>query len=493
MTPQPEEPTMKPASTLAVIFMTAVSALALETPLVMEAQGEAGLTAVVEPAAGTMTIYSVEGQTLTRYGSANFVSDMQQLRGLYRAQQEKNLFSALRIGSTNFKPAAADFLNAFPNKPTDLEKANNLESLQARAWKAEHEFWALPKPYDGVVRGAFGRGAVMLVIPCVHAVMFYECTDRTRPTLKAWRNYGPELMVPQAWESTPLPENLVKMLPEDIQQQFTKSLAERLKNAGQKGGALTLAESDPWVCATSNDRFLMVDANNKHVVTYEWGGGNAKLVGSRNMEVDMMIPTGASTQPSATRAFADFGIRYKNLLVEYQFPLDMDNLIAFVQVVTAKRTNTAKVSPLQAISTAGDVILNFVDQRKLFVYRVMGQGNKLEFVAMRDYTIDVGLSLLADRLMANKRGHDALQEVISQVKNEEIAFLTLKYALSEAPALVEKVENDSKLKPLHKNIDWQATIDDAKKRAAEEVAERNERIKKVEEMRAKRTKPANGG
>jgi len=468
------------------LLVTALIATATETPLVINALG-GNMYGVIDPGTGAVTIYEVDGQNLNRFGSTNFRTDLEELRDKPYQEREGVVYSYLRVGSTSFLPMPSQVLEKFPNKPTATETAAGLESYQRRAVKAEDAFWKKPAAYDGVVRGAFSRSVLMLAIPSLHAVMVYEVQDRNRgPQLKAYRNYGPDLMIPQVMGSVPLPQDILDRLPKDIRDERLAALTEQIKKAGEKAGELTLAASDPYVVATSTDRFLMIDPANKHIVTYEWNGGNIKFVGSRNTEIDLMIPTAFNSNPAPQAAFEQFAVRYRKELANYQFPLDVDNLTV---LATQTAPVSEKINKLQHTANAnGDVIFNYMDLRKLFVYRVMGNGNNLEMVSMRDYTVDVGLAILADKFNNLTRGTRALQETsaLSGKGQNDTAMLSLRYALKVAPSLVAQVEKDSRLKVLQKHADWATLIAEAKTKAQEEETQRQERMRLVEELKKKK-------
>ena len=146
---------MRPMFLILLMLLTGWAA-AMETSMVMRSPGQGGgLYAVVSPSTGNVTLYGIEGNSTTRYGSGNFLADLANLEGLPGGKQGAITYSALRIGHPDFVPTPADLLSsvAFPEKPTAKEAAAGLKGLRWRAIEAEDAFWAEVKPYDGVVRG----------------------------------------------------------------------------------------------------------------------------------------------------------------------------------------------------------------------------------------------------------------------------------------------------------------------------------------------------
>lgn len=477
---------MRTAATLAVLLLASLPLRATETPLVIYGGGIGG---IIEPGTGTITLFEVTGQILNRYGSANFLTDLRALRDRPYDERGGVTYTMLQVGAGNFLPTPAEVLSVLPDTQTPEEKANNIGSFRNRAIKAEADFWAKPLEYDGVVRGAFSKDALFLGIPSMHALLVYEITDRNKgPVFKSWRNVGPDLLIPQVWKSIPTPQEIYNQLPEEDRKLREKELQEAFKKAGDKAGALTLQACDWWI-TSAGDRFMLVDFANKHLVTYLYNGNKVSLAGVRNIEIDQIIPTGMSTKPTPNQTIVAFQGAHRKELQDFQFVLDRDNLAALIS--QNNTTNAGKVSPIQAVASGGDVILNFTELHKVFVYRILGQGNNLELVAVRDNTVDIGLDLLANLMSAQVRGAESYQGAIRLLaqRMESAAMMMLKYALKEAPALGAKAEKDQKLEGLRKHADWQAVIDDAKKRATEEEEKRKERARLVEEMKKKRQGP----
>jgi hypothetical protein len=469
---------------LLLTFCLCSIAQATETPLILNAQGGNGY-AVVNVASGAITLYGVEGQSLVRYGSANFLTDLNERRDrIYDQDKDGNVYSYLRTGSPNFTPTAGELINRMPTAATD-----GTESYQQRAVASENAFWKKTPEYDGLVRGAYSRNAIMLAIPSLHTLMIYEIVDRNRgPKLKAWRNYGPDLMIPQIYESQPTPKVIVERL-----QTTLKNDAGRLKELEaqllqiEKGGAITLASGEPVLLATASDRFLLIDTANHHLIAYEWLGGKARMTGARNTQVDLLIPVAMNSTPNPAAALADFAQTYRKEMTAAGIPQPLDEDILSALIAQGKtRDKIAKVQ--QVSSNNGDVVIDYTDLHKLFVYRVQGTNNSLELVSMRDYTLDLGLAALADLFNDQVRGQAAMQDVIKRLEASQYdsAMLVLHYVASVAPKLVLQTEKELKFRPLTKHPDWADLMTFAKNQADADDAKRKAWALKAEELKKKK-------
>jgi len=71
-------------------------------------------------------------------------------------------------------------------------------------------------------------------------------------------------------------------------------------------------------------------------------------------------------------------------------------------------------------------------------------------------------------------------------KDDDSAWLAVKYALSLDPSIYKVIEKDNGSKSLKKLPDWQATLDDAIKRAQEQEKNLEERRKAAEDERKRK-------
>jgi hypothetical protein len=376
-------------------------------------------------------------------------------------------------------------LALLPAKPTADEEKNNLKPYQTRARLAEDEFWSKDHPYDGVVRGAMASTTIMLVIPAKHALLLYDVSNQDKgPQLTSFRNYGAELYVPTGLTTTPSPQDIKSKLPSDIQGEYEKATKAMI----EKGGALQLKPSDPWVAAGAGERYAIVDPANNRIMSYEWTGKLLQVQSVRNTELDLLIPTALNSTPNEEDALKKYVQSRKARLKEIRIELDPASIKA---LVSQRAVANAKASTFQASISADDVVLDYTDLHKLFVYRLQGANNQLELVAMRDYTLDVGLELQD----AEFRNQDYAREIFEDMKahvaghNLELAMLAMKFTLKLNPFLYKEIEKSPSSKELKKHPDWQATLDAAMKAAEKIEADREERRKKSEEAKKLQNQP----
>ena len=477
---------MKPLFLTLLMLLTSWAA-AMETSMVMRSPGSggSGVYAVVNPGTGNMTLYVIEGTATTRYGSGNFLADLTNLEGLPGAKQGETVYSALRLSHPAFKPTPAELLVsvAFPDKPSAKEQAAGRKALRWRATEAEDAFWADVKPYDGVVRGAMGTQYLLLCIPVKHALLCYDCQDRVKgPVLVSYRNFGVDLMIPQTLNSDPAPQAILSALPADIKEEQKKAIAEQLAALAEGGGAIKLEPSDPWIASGSGDRWVLVDPPNKHICTYEYLGKTWAIKSSRNIQVEQLIPTSFRSSPDEQAEFSEYiKSRQKQLLAA--------GIIAdvpyFKALVDQKQVASAKTSDIQASIVGDDLMLDFVKLRKIFAYRLTGANNGLEMLSMRDYTLDVGLALQDVEFRAGVDAINAwnLAKKFLAGHDNASAWLSILYALKLDPSIYKTIEKDSAVKPLKKLPEWQATWDEAIKKAEEKEKQLEERRKAAEEAR----------
>ena len=484
---------MKALITTVVAVFAVVSATALhalETPLVLKSGGQGGNYAVIEPGTGNVTLYAVEGNTLTKNGSANYLADLSFLEQRPYDERDGIVYSTLRVGDKNCKPTMGDLLAAFPAKPTKREADAGLKSYQARAIEAENEFWSKEHAFDGIVRGAYSATVLFLCIPSKHAILLYDCQDRNKgPQLVGWRNYGVELMIPQVFMSTPIPADILAQLPAEIKDDQKKALQDAMKALAEGGGAIQLQPSDPWVAAGGGDRFVMIDSPNKHIMTYEYKGKGWEVKSVRNLEVDLMIPTAFNSSPDEQRTFSDYIQSRKAQLAAYGIVPDLPY---FKALVGQKQVDSGKVSDVQATGNADDIVIDYVKLHKLYVYRLLGRNNALELVSMRDYTLDVGLALQDVEFRADADATDAWNNAKASLQKHDnkVGLLSVSFALKRNPCLYKTIEKEPSHKDLKKMPEWQAMLDEAIKACETRTKELEERKKRAEEERkAKAKKP----
>jgi hypothetical protein len=335
-----------------------------------------------------------------------------------------------------------------------------------------------------------GSQYLLLCVPIKHALLCYDCQDRNKgPVLVSFRNYGVDLMIPQTLASEPAPQAILNALPADIKDDQKKAIEESLAALAEGGGALKLEPSDPWIASGSGDRWVMIDPPNKHIVTYEYLGKRWAVKSSRNIAIEQLIPTSFRSAPNEQDQINEYvRSRKKSLDAAGIIP----DIAYFKALVDQKQVASGKTSEIQANIVGDDLMLDFVKMRKIFAYRINGANNGLELLSMRDYTLDVGLALQDVEFRAAADAINAwnLAKKFLAKKDDDSAWLAIKYALSLDPSIHKVIEKDTASKPLKKHPEWQATLDDAINRAQEQEKKMEERRKAAEAER-NRKKGAN--
>ena len=472
-------------------------ATATETPMILRpgnggSGGNSTFYAEVDASLGTISMYTVEGNQLTRQGSTNFLIDLDILEGRPYDDRNGEVFSTLRVGSGNWDiPTEQLLVKALPDKPTAKEAAAGLKPLRDRVLQAETEFWAKDHAYDGVVRAAMGQTSIMICVPAKHVLLFYEIVDRTKaPQLAGWRNYGADLYVPQSYQSSPLPQAILSALPADIRKDQKDAIDAAFKAQAEGGGAAALQTSDPWVSAGTLDRYVLIDEANKHIVSYEFSGKKLMMKSARNLDVDLLIPTLYKSAPDENTEFNQYLQTNAKLLAAARIVLDLPAIKA---LVASKKVASSKVSSLQATAVSDEIVVKFVDLHKIFIYHLQGQNNGLEMVSMRDNTVDVGLALQDTEL----RKPDFAAVILGDARRQlgqhfpKLAMRSVIFALKIYPCAYKDVEKGPLAKDLKKEPEWQPTLDAAMKACEAEMKAREERAKAAQAERDK--KKAAGG
>ncbi|MBA2480947.1 MAG: hypothetical protein H0V44_09805, partial [Planctomycetes bacterium] len=290
-------------SIVTLLVLAAVSAQALETTLVLRAPNSPNQVIEVSPNIGTMTLYDVTESGTRRASSANFLFDLEFYDKYILDERNGVPYTALRTGSQNNKPTCEQMLAQFPKDPTDREKQKGLPSYQARARASEDSYWLKEHEYDGVIRGACNAKYVMLCAPSKHALLFYELNG-DKMELRAWRNYGVDLLVPQAMNSLPTPLEVVRMLPDEEQKKLQDEIAAKEKADEEAGNQVKdTPKSDCWVATGGDNIFIVVDTLNNMIMSYQFTGKSLEVKSVRNIKYDLMIPTSFKTMDNDQDAF----------------------------------------------------------------------------------------------------------------------------------------------------------------------------------------------
>jgi hypothetical protein len=477
---------------LAALLLASAAALsALETPLVIQSPLSAGLTIVINPTVGVMTVYKVQDGKLNQRGSANFLSDLSLYQRMIYTESDGQAITYLQTGSTNNDPTNGDMVLRVLGsiKSSRAEKAAGVAPLAVRAIAAEKDFWGKEHPYDGVVRAALSVQYLMLVVPSTRTIMVYD-TANEQLALVAWHNYGPELYVPQVLTSTPLPSDIMAKLPQDVQADRKKQLQDQLEALTAKAEqGIDTKPSEVWIAAGKQERFVVFDSANAHVMSYEFTSKDLKLLSVRNTEVDMLIPTQYESSPNIQDAYARF--KQDKSRQAYLTVNGITDYLAFQVYVESKQSGAGggggggKVSPLQANvdQTTGEISLDFTDRRKLVVYRFAGGESQLQLKSFRDYTVDVGIAMLEAEIR-DLNAAKMLYDNTKKLKNPDLQLLTLGSALKLNPPLYKDVEKDSRLvKTLGTLQGYPALIEEATRKAKELDDQHDALLKAIEARR----------
>ncbi len=485
---------------LACLVLALAALPALDTPLIVNSPNSLN-TVIINPTLGTMTLYSVLDGQLNRKASSNFLADITYLENvvyppevLYAKDADAPPVPALQLGSENNLPNMKEMLFKVIGsvKSSKKEAAAGVAPLLQRALAAEKEFWSTEHKFDGVVRAALSNAYLMLAVPSKRLILLYEMPNENF-TLVAYHNYGPELYIPQTYNSNPSPDQILAQLPADVQAEHKDKLKEQMQaliDANEQ--ALTIAESDLWIVAGQADKFFVIDLANLHAIAFTYNGKALQTLGVRNLQVDLLIPAGFRTQPDIQGIFKDLAKDQ----VRQRWMKDNgyeNDLIAFKALVEQKAAgaNSGKISTFQAniflTGGGGDITLDFGDKRKAAVYRMQ---NGLDLTSIRDYTLDVGIAMLDAEINMTGFANKLLDQVRQQAKNRNphAAIITLTSALKMNPRLAKQAEKEF-AKDLVKQPEWPALIEGALKKGEDLEKAAEERRQKAKDEREKK-KPA---
>lgn len=481
---------------LIALVLLAVAALpALETPLIIT-NATGNTSVIINPALGTMTFYAVEDGALNQRSSANFLTDLEYIDRMIVDHNGEEAFSALRLGvganGAVTKLAYAEFF-AYLDKlgQTKAEKEAGVDSLFKRARRSELEYWAKDHPYDGVVRAALGQRYLMVAVPSKRALLVYQ-VDSERLELVSWRYYGTELYVPHVFFSAPTPEDILRQLPSDIKEERKLAIEAQMKALTEsKSQTIELKPSDLWVVAGGNsDRFAVLDIANNHLMAYEFTGKLLELRSIRNIEVDLMIPSAYRSEPDLNAIFQRW--QRDKVRKEWLKQMGMENDVEAFRVYVESRQSagaSGKASPVQAnvLVATGEIVIDFTDKRKAAVYRFAAGAPTMDLMSMRDYTVDVGVSLL-DGEIRQRMLAAQLYAMAEKMKGPVQSYLTLRTALQMNPLQVRDFEKSKRFVDKVKDQPGYAEMIE---KAAKDAAAMEEEIKRRQEEAQKRREDKN--
>jgi hypothetical protein len=316
------------------------------------------------------------------------------------------------------------------------------------------------------VRAAWNRDYLMLVIPSKHAALFYK-TDPQSITRYAWINYGPLLMLPTGYNTNPSPQDTFRMLPE-LQK---KQIDDEQKKAEEARGdqPKETPKSDCWVCAAQNDTFVLVDSATNRVMSFQCTGKQMILEGVRNLTYELKLPEGYTYQsmPPGAQTLTGFVNANRSQIKEAgleAFTKDEYLMRALVKVMgTPKGAAAAGAGGLQAATLDDKVVLDFTAQHKLILLNPTS--GSLDLVSLRDYTLDLAASSLAEILSSRNAARTLVLTAQKNNHSHTVAMNSLQFALKLDPSLVDAVEKDKSFVPeLSKNEGgWAPMLDTAHK------------------------------
>jgi hypothetical protein len=482
----------------AICCLAVVSAAAMETPLVVFSENQAQTFVTVSPAQGTVTLYTAEDQQLVRKGAANFHADLERRAQWVIEERNGAPWSFLRTGSyartgqCGNQPTPVEVMTGiakgypYPKEEREAGEKPPLERMLA----LQDAFWKELPAYDGVVRAALSREYLMLAIPARQTLMFYRL-EGTEFKLVGWRNYGPDLLIPQALRSDPLPQQMLQqmVMPPDKRTEVEKTLA----GSGRLPAAMP--KSDLWVAAMPNDSFIAVDVLNQRVMAYQITGKNIELRSARNLAIDLQLPDLLGESLGTTPRERDLigaAARDRNreaIAKQFGIVIDRDHVVT---LAGQSRLPTAGVK-LQAAVSSERVVIDFAEQRKLVELDFRGQ-TQLRLISVRSYVVDAGIAVLEEMFQNVIDGHQIYEYAKSQAtrKITGAAMANLKLALQLNPFLVKDAQARAELIELKKHPDWQSTIDTALKAVEELRKKAEERERMIQDKKKERAGAAGG-
>lgn len=442
---------MKRLIPLLLTLALGASLPALDTPLVLRVQGTPNAdmtqTLVVNPANGSLTLYQADTQELKAIASTGFLLDLEVLDKV-GVEQKGVMYSYLRMGSAralqglDWTVNSETLLGQLPNK-----KQGDKPSQQEAARAAENAWWEKEHAYDGVVRAAWNGEYLFLCIPSKHVVMIYQA-DANGIKRLAWQNYGPLLLLPGGYKTSPPVSEVLSRLP-PLQK---KQLEEEAKKALEEGGDQVAATpaSDVWVGAGRDSTFFVVDLANSRVMTFGVTPKACTIKAVRNIAFELKLPARQNfrSTPDADDTLKEYVQSKKKELQAAgldQFVSGEDaeyKVRALVQSLATKQAG-GKSAGFQANSLDDKIVLDFTDRRKLITYGIATE--QLELLSVRDYTADLAVSALDEMIKKKAAAAQLLQSAEKGMKQHAFALRTLKFALQLDPTLIAAIEKNTRL------------------------------------------------
>lgn len=455
----------------------APSLTALDTPLVIRSP-DGRLTGVVSPTQGTMQIYEIAGERLTKRASANWRADLQFLETVPPTKEHLD-WTRLRLGSPAVnRPNYAQFFDeVYPELDRRRRPGRDDDELlpfKERAWNTEETFWADPPDYDGKISAAMissggQNAAVMIVVPSLYTILMYW-VEGYNIRFMGSRNYRTDLYIPQVWNSFPTPQQILEALPADIQADHREQVENQIENLGEMAGeVLPISPSEVWVTSVrrnNTDVFVLLDHANNRLMTYTFqfggrAGGILSLKGVRNTQVDLLIPSSYKSDPPIAGIVQQHNRNLDKLGMPPVTPTILRKL-AQLRSVEAQESSDIQANT----DREGRIFLDFPKSRKLMIYDPFGRGDFLELESMRDYTLEVGIGIQMKEARFRALSFQMLEEandIASRKRTEDVKKL-LKTALEWNPHLYEALEGREGRKAtryLKDDAEFQAMMEEA--------------------------------
>ena len=456
-----------------LILLGAAQLGALETSLVLRPPtGGDATMAMVNPAQGTIQLYRIDGEQLHVVSRRNFRADLEYLSSV--PPGPKLDWTLLRTGSTTCTPTYGEVMDQWLpaiDKAAEAARKRSRDKntppplpLAQRAMNSEDDFWKQTPEYDGVVRGSMSQNALVLLIPQTYTMLFYQIQN-WEIQFMGWRNYRTDLYVPQTFQSTPTPQELLTLLPKEIQDERKEALAQQMEEIGETAGeTIPLAPSDPWITSYNlgtRELFVILDPPNNRLIMYQFRTRGKmsmlELQSVRNIEIDLMIPTTFNSEPDLRNVI----VQYNKVLQKQRMPpVDGDYISGLVggNAVAAQVGSEVHAN----IDAEGMLFIDFTGKRKILVYRMAG--NQVELLAARDYTIEVGIALHQQELQLRAKGIEVFKLIEKTADKDTVdaCMRLMEIALRWNPWLYEEFEGDRKLRRTLENHErWGPLIEQA--------------------------------
>ena len=346
---------------------------------------------------------------------------------------------------------------------------------------------------------------------CLHAQDEFE--------LVSYRNYRPELYLK-------IPSRRVKGQPSIGSYPEVNEIKDAIKRLD--GGDILLAErtqeieqdieelesdveviplkkSDPWVQGLERERFIMADPPNKRLMVYAFEQNDAiKLLSLRNTDLDVRIPSWPLPSRDIQRADRIVVESYLNRLRRLKQDQQVNALsasivawgkdaqregelteininqsdaqIALFRMLAEQSNrlvggeNTGKIDEIPidiSVDPSERLIMDYKEERRLLVYLINGQSDKIELRASRDYTVETGIGSYHYDISKKASAANVLAQIekLARRPGDEVDSLTMsniQYLLAISPESYPLLEDNRRIvKRFADHELWQPAIEQA--------------------------------